>query len=66
MQSEYAWPTLFFVALAGLSVAADWRRHRRREVDRARGRTGWVPWPLVGILSLIIAAVCAAHWIRGE
>ncbi|ARR56212.1 hypothetical protein HY78_23520 [Rhizorhabdus wittichii DC-6] len=63
MQSDYAWPTLLFVALAVLSVAADWRRHRRREADRQAGRTGWVPWPLVTVLALIMTALFAAWWI---
>lgn len=65
MQSDYAIPTLAFVALAILSVAADWRRHRRRDADRAAGRAGWMPWPLLSILSLIAAAYCAALWIKG-
>jgi hypothetical protein len=63
VQSEYAWPTLFFVALAILSVAADWRRHRRRDADRAAGRAGWIPWPLVTIIALILVAVSVAWWI---
>ncbi|KRB85697.1 hypothetical protein ASE00_02665 [Sphingomonas sp. Root710] len=66
MQSDYAIPTLAFVALAILSVAADWRRHRRREADRAAGRAGWMPWPLLSILSLIAAAYCAALWVKGN
>lgn len=65
MQSDYAGPTLLFVALALLSVAADWWRHRRREADRIGGKTGWVPWPLISVLSLIGAAYCAALWIKG-
>lgn len=64
MQSDYAWPTLSFVALALLSVAADWLRHRRREADRQRGRAGWVPWPQLMLLALILAAVCAGLWIQ--
>lgn len=64
MQSDYAWPTMAFVALALLSVAADWRRHRRRDADREAGRAPWVPWPLVTILALIVAALCAAAWIH--
>lgn len=66
MQSDYAWPTLVFVALTVLSVAADWWRHRRRDADRTRGRISWMPWPLIAILSLILTAVCAAHWIGGD
>ncbi|KKC24486.1 hypothetical protein [Sphingomonas sp. SRS2] len=65
MQSDYAWPTLSFVALALLSVAADWWRHRRREADRIWGRAGWMPWPLISVLSLVAAAYCAALWIKG-
>jgi len=56
--------TLFFAGLALLSVAADWRRHRRREADRARGRTGWVPWPFITIIALILMALCIAAWIN--
>jgi len=66
VQSDYGWPTLVLFALAGVSIAADWRRHRRRDADRAQARTGWVPWPLVTILALIAAAFCAALWLRGE
>jgi hypothetical protein len=64
VQSDYAWPTLAFVALALLSVAADWRRHHRRDANRQAGRPGWVPWPLVTILALILAAMCTAAWIH--
>ena len=65
MQSEYAGPALSFVALAGLSIGAEWLRERRRAEDRAKARAGWIPWPLITILSLIAAAYCAALWIRG-
>lgn len=66
MQSDYAWPTLAFAALALLSVAADWWQHRRRDSDRQAGRAGLVPWPLVTILALIAAAMCAALWLNGD
>lgn len=65
MQSDYVWPMLVLIGLAGLSIAADWRRHRRRDTDRVQARTGWVPWPLVTILALIAAAFCAALWLQG-
>ena len=65
MQSDYVWPMLVSIVLAGLSTAADWRRHRRRDADRAQARTGWVPWPLVTILALIAAAFCAALLLHG-
>lgn len=66
MQSDYAWPMLVLIVLAGLSTGADWRRHRRRDTDRAQARTAWVPWPLMTILALIAAAFCAALWLRGD
>ena len=65
MQSDYAWPTLAFVALAVLSVAADWLRHRRLKADGTLSRAGWVPWPLVTILALIAAAFSGAAWLHG-
>ena len=64
MQSDYAWPTLAFVALALLSVVADRLRHRRRDADRLQGRPAIVPWPLVTIVAIILAAACAAAWIH--
>jgi hypothetical protein len=66
VQSDYAWPTLTFVALAVLSVAGDWWRHRRVKADRTLSRAGWVPWPLVTILSVIAAAFSAAAWLHGS
>lgn len=66
MQSDYAWPTLICVLLAALSVGADWRRHRRRDADRAAGRTRLVPWPLITVLTLIASAFCAALWLKGS
>ena len=41
---------------AGYASLADHARARRRDVDRV----GWVPWPLVLILFLTLAAVFAA------
>ena len=65
MQSDYAWSTLAFVALAVLSIAADWFRDRRRKADSTRSRVGWVPWPLISILALIAGAFSAAAWLHG-
>lgn len=44
------------VALAGVSGVADWRRGRRRELDRV----GWVPWTLIQVLAMLLAIVGAA------
>ena len=46
------------VAVAGL---ADRRRSRRRDLDRA----GWVPWPLIMILAMIVAAAALALALKG-
>ncbi|MEI9850981.1 MAG: hypothetical protein WDN24_09140 [Sphingomonas sp.] len=48
------------LAVAVASGVADHRRRRRADMDRV----GWVPWPLVQILSLIgalVAATVAMH-----
>jgi len=65
VQSDYAWPTIFFALLAILSLAADWWRHNRRDARRAAARAAWVPWPLIAVLALIAVAICAAMWLRG-
>lgn len=44
------------VGLAGVSAWADRRRARRTNLDAV----GFMPWPLIMILSVIVAAVCAA------
>ena len=45
-----------FAALAILAAWADQRRSKRRDLDRP----GWVPWPLVQVLAMLLTAVCAA------
>jgi hypothetical protein len=44
------------VVLVAISGLADRRRNRRRDLDRP----GWVPWPLLMILAMIVAAVATA------
>lgn len=46
--------------VAGTAAFADRRRARRRNIDQV----GWVPWPLVLILSIMLAAVCVALALR--
>jgi hypothetical protein len=50
------------VALVLLSGVADHRRNRRRDLDRA----GWVPWPLLMILAMIVAAVATAMALKAR
>lgn len=47
-------------AVAAVAVLADRRRTRRGDLDRV----GWVPWPLILLLALIIAAVSAAFALK--
>lgn len=48
-------------ALALLSALADRRRTRRRDLDRP----GLVPWPLIQVLAMLVAAVAAAFALKG-
>jgi hypothetical protein len=48
------------LSLAGISVWRDRVRTRRRDPDAV----GWVPWPLVLIVAIIVAAVCAAFALQ--
>jgi len=47
-------------ALAVLAGVADWRRSRRRDLERP----GWVPWALVQVLAGTGAVVAAALALR--
>ena len=47
--------------LAVVSGIADWRRERRRELDRV----GWVPWGFLQFAGLLGAVVAAALAVKG-
>ncbi len=47
-------------ALAGMAALADRRRTRRRDLERP----GLVPWPLVQVLAMLVAAVAAAFALK--
>ncbi len=49
------------IALAGVSIIADRRRNHRADLDRV----GFMPWPLILILSILIAAIFAAVALKG-
>lgn len=58
---DWIWPLAG--GLVGLTAYASWadrRRMRRADLDRP----GWVPWPMVMILSIISAAVLAAIGLK--
>lgn len=44
------------LAVAGLSNWAERRRHQRADMDAV----GFMPWPLIMILAMLMAAICAA------
>ncbi|HEX8401919.1 MAG TPA: hypothetical protein VF628_09475 [Allosphingosinicella sp.] len=48
-------------ALSGLSALADWRRGRRRDLNRP----GWVPWTGVQLLATLVAVIAAALALKG-
>lgn len=48
-------------ALAGTAAIADARRMRRRNFDRV----GFMPWSLILIVSLVVAAFATAITLKG-
>lgn len=52
---------LAMTALAGTAAVADARRMRRRNFDRV----GFMPWSLILIVSLIVAAFATAITLKG-
>jgi len=47
-------------ALAVAAGVAERRRSRRRDIDKV----GWVPWPLVQVVALALAALMVAYAIK--
>jgi hypothetical protein len=47
-------------SVAGVAVWRDRARTKRRDPDAV----GWVPWPLVLVISIIVAAVLAAFALQ--
>jgi len=47
--------------VAALAALADRRRAKRRDMDAV----GWMPWPLVLIVALLVAAIGAAIALKG-
>jgi cytochrome bd-type quinol oxidase subunit 2 len=61
-QATWWWVAGAFVVIVFVAMFADRRRMHRRNLDRP----GWVPWPLVLILSLIAAVLCAILALGGS
>lgn len=61
MHSIWGQLALAMSALAGTAAIADARRMRRRNFDRV----GFMPWSLILILSMTIAAFSTALMLKG-
>jgi hypothetical protein len=48
------------LAVAGLATWGDRRRANRTDADAV----GFMPWPLILVIALILAAVCAAFALK--
>ncbi len=57
MAAQTAWWTVAAAsaALGFLSALADWKRTRRRNLDRP----GWVPWTGLQLMAMIVTVVAA-------
>ena len=47
-------------AVALVSALADRRRSKRRDLDDP----GWVPWTMIQLIAMILAAVAAAYALK--
>ncbi|WP_380878174.1 hypothetical protein ACFB49_15880 [Sphingomonas sp. DBB INV C78] len=46
--------------IAGIAALADRRRNQRRDLDRV----GWVPWPLILMMAILLAIIFTAFAIK--
>ena len=60
-QAGLWWATGIAALFAVLAGAAEWRRSRRRDLDRV----GFVPWGTVSVLAFLAAVVGFALGVRG-
>lgn len=61
MPPSYALGVIIFLTLAGIALIGERLRIRRR---RSAEQVGLVPWPLIFIFSLLLAAVFSGLWLR--
>jgi hypothetical protein len=54
MQGRLSVIAIAAIVLAIVSGVAEYRRQRRDDLDRI----GLMPWPLIQIVSLMVAAIC--------
>jgi hypothetical protein len=51
-----------FACLAVVSALAERRRERRRDIDGV----GWVPWPTILLLSILLAVVLLVIGLKAQ
>lgn len=56
MQAGFWGASAIALIVAGVAILADRRRNRRSDPDAV----GFMPWPLILVLALMVAAVAAA------
>ena len=56
MQAGFWGASAIALIVAGVAILADRRRNRRSNLDAV----GFMPWPLILVLALMVAAVAAA------
>ena len=61
MQAGFWGASAIAVIVAGVAILADRRRNRRSNLDAV----GFMPWPLILVLALMVAAVAAAIALKG-
>ncbi len=61
MQAGFWGASAIALIVAGVAILADRRRNRRSNLDAV----GFMPWPLILVLALMVAAVAAAIALKG-
>ncbi|MDQ3139763.1 MAG: hypothetical protein M3Q15_03470 [Pseudomonadota bacterium] len=55
-QAGLWWTAGVAAVVAAVAAVADWRRGKRRDLDRP----GWMPWTAIQLLGMLAAVVAAA------
>lgn len=62
MQEELWWLAGLALAVSGIAAFADRRRAKRTDLDAV----GFMPWPLILVISMLSAAVMAALALKSR
>jgi hypothetical protein len=61
MQGSMLTIAISAAVVTAVSAAADYRRQRRADLDRV----GFMPWPMISIMAVMIALFSFAFWLKG-